>query len=176
MMAETIMVILGRERSKGDKSNSSVTPFPIKYQPICQQDWRYQPNKPSATASKRRWNGDATCEHMGRSGGERDILRNKTKPKTKTTHVDSKRHVWIHFHVTLQFSIHPRKNQPPPTAKHVTSSTSEHQGTWRHPLLPFDSQCIQPSHLADKVTNHRQPELLWVDLLPDWRQRIFFFN
>lgn len=52
MMAETTMIILGRERRKGDKANSSVTPFPIKYGPIGQQEWRYQPNKPSATAGK----------------------------------------------------------------------------------------------------------------------------
>lgn len=53
-MAATITAILGREGGEGDKSNSSVTQFPIKYRPICQQEQRYQPNKPSVTANKGR--------------------------------------------------------------------------------------------------------------------------
>lgn len=129
-MAETTVVILGRQRRKGDKANSSVIPFPIKYWPISQKEWRYQPNKPSATASKCRWNSDAASEHMGRSGEEKDVLHNKTKPKTKSTHWTAKeRHRNTSLYSSVSTPEKPKHSQQQSKLQAALGNTKEQADT-----------------------------------------------
>lgn len=154
MTAETIVVILGRERRKGDKSSSSATPFPIKYWPTCQQEWRYQPNKPSATASKYRWNGDATSKHMGRSGEERDMLHKQTKPKTKSTHLNSKREVQKHF-ISLYRSVStpekPKHYQKQSKLQAALKNTKEHEDTHTSTFWQPRYSTFSPGRKSNKL-------------------------
>lgn len=160
-MTETTMVTLGREKRKRDEANSSVTPFPIKYWPICYQGWT---NKPSTTASKCRWNSDATSEHMGRRGEERDML-NKTKPKTKSTHLNSKREVqklFMSLYRSVSTPEKPKHYQQQSKLQAALKNTKEHEDTNFYILT---AKTFNSLNLADRATNHRQPELLQVDWL-----------
>jgi len=65
----------------------------------------------------------ALVEPLGRRGEKRGTtLGNKTKAKTKSTQLNSKKQVQKHCPISLQLFTYPRRIQTSPTAKRVTSS------------------------------------------------------
>lgn len=172
MMVETTMIILGRKRRKEDKANSSVTPFPIKYWPIGQQEWRYQLNKPRATAGKRRWNGDTTSEHTRRSGEDRDMLHNTTKPKTKSAHLNCKRETQKHFRCLYKSAYMPEKPkdyQQQSKLQAAFKDTKEDEGTSAY-LWP-----AKTFNLLTRQSNESQTTRAALSgFTARWRQRLFF--